>query len=55
MTGGSYQMLMNEALAEFAQERRLADVVRETIMPELQCNMNLCLSRRIYCLMCYFI
>jgi uncharacterized protein (DUF4415 family) len=35
MTGGSYQTLMNEALAEFAQGRRLADVVRETIMQEL--------------------
>jgi uncharacterized protein (DUF4415 family) len=35
MTGGSYQTLMNEALAEFAQGRRLADVVRETIKQEL--------------------
>jgi uncharacterized protein (DUF4415 family) len=35
MTGGSYQTLMNQALAEFAQGRRLADVVRETIKQEL--------------------
>jgi uncharacterized protein (DUF4415 family) len=35
MSGGSYQTLMNEALAEFAQGRRLADVVRETIKQEL--------------------
>lgn len=35
MTGGNYQTLMNEALAEFAQGRRLADVVRETIKQEL--------------------
>jgi predicted DNA binding CopG/RHH family protein len=36
MTGGSYQTLMNEALSEFAQGRRLADVVRETIKQELR-------------------
>lgn len=35
MTGGSYQTLMNEALAQFAQGRTLADVVRETIRQEL--------------------
>jgi predicted DNA binding CopG/RHH family protein len=35
MTAGSYQTLMNEALAEFAQGRRLADVVLETIKQEL--------------------
>jgi predicted DNA binding CopG/RHH family protein len=35
MTGGNYQTLMNQALAEFAQGRRLADVVRETIKQEL--------------------
>jgi uncharacterized protein (DUF4415 family) len=36
MTGGSYQTLMNQALAEFALGRRLADVVRETIKQELR-------------------
>ena len=36
MTGGNYQTLMNDALAEFAQGRRLADVVRETIKQELR-------------------
>jgi predicted DNA binding CopG/RHH family protein len=36
MTGGSYQTLMNQALAEFAQGRRLVDVVRETIKQELR-------------------
>jgi uncharacterized protein (DUF4415 family) len=30
-TGGNYQTLMNEALAQFAQGQTLADVVRETI------------------------
>ena len=36
MTGGNYQTLMTDALAEFAQGRRLADVVRETIKQELR-------------------
>ena len=35
-TGGNYQSLMNEALAQFAQGHRLADVVRETIREELR-------------------
>jgi len=35
MTGGNYQTLMNEALQQFAQGRRLADVIRETIRQEL--------------------
>ena len=35
-TGGNYQSLMNEALAQFAQGQRLADVVRETIRAELR-------------------
>ena len=34
-TGGNYQTLMNEALAQFAQGQTLADVVRETIREEL--------------------
>ncbi len=35
MTGGSYQTLMNEALALVAQGVTLADVVRDTIRQEL--------------------
>lgn len=35
ITGGNYQTLMNEALAQFAQGQTLADVVRETIRREL--------------------
>ncbi|QTD44577.1 BrnA antitoxin family protein [Ottowia testudinis] len=35
LTGGSYQTLMNEALAQFAQGQTLADVVRKTIRQEL--------------------
>ena len=35
-TGGNYQSLMNEALSQFAQGQRLADVVRETIRAELR-------------------
>lgn len=34
-TGGNYQTLMNEALAQAAQGLTLADVVRETIRQEL--------------------
>ena len=37
-TGGNYQSLMNEALAQFAQGQRLADVVRETIREELRAS-----------------
>ena len=36
ITGGNYQTLMNEALAQFAQGQTLADIVRETIRQELQ-------------------
>ena len=36
--GGNYQSLMNEALAQFAQGHRLADVVRETIREELRAS-----------------
>lgn len=35
MTGGNYQTLMNEALAQYAQGQTLVDVVRETIRQEL--------------------
>lgn len=35
MTGGNYQTLINEALAQFAQGQTLADIVRETIRQEL--------------------
>ncbi|MDR3221817.1 MAG: BrnA antitoxin family protein [Candidatus Accumulibacter sp.] len=35
MTGGNYQTLMNEALAQFAQGQTLSDVVRETIRETL--------------------
>jgi uncharacterized protein (DUF4415 family) len=34
-TGGNYQTLMNEALAQFAQGQTLADVVRDTIRETL--------------------
>ena len=37
-TGSNYQSLMNEALAQFAQGHRLADVVRETIREELRAS-----------------
>ena len=37
-TGGNSQSLMNEALAQFAQGHRLADVVRETIREELRAS-----------------
>ena len=37
-TGGNYQSLMNEALAQFAQGHRLADVVRDTIREELRAS-----------------
>lgn len=36
MTGGNYQTLMNEALAQAAQGVTLADVVRETIREALR-------------------
>jgi predicted DNA binding CopG/RHH family protein len=35
-TGGNYQTLINEALAQAAQGAALADVVRETIRQELR-------------------
>lgn len=35
MSGGNYQTLINQALAQFAQGQTLADVVRETIRQEL--------------------
>lgn len=36
LTDASYQTLMNQALAEYVQGRRLADVIRETIKQQLQ-------------------
>jgi predicted DNA binding CopG/RHH family protein len=36
LTGGNYQTLMNEALAQFTQGMTLAEVVRETIRKELR-------------------
>jgi predicted DNA binding CopG/RHH family protein len=38
MTGTSYQTLMNDALAQFAQGKTLVDVVRETIRQELKAH-----------------
>jgi predicted DNA binding CopG/RHH family protein len=35
MSGGNYQTLINEALAQVAKGQTLADVVRETIRQEL--------------------
>jgi hypothetical protein len=35
MTGGNYQILINEALRQFTQGLTLADVVREIIRKEL--------------------
>lgn len=34
-SGGSYQIMMNEAMSQYAQGLSLADVVRETIREEL--------------------
>ncbi len=34
-TGGNYQTLMNEALAQFAQGLTLTDMLRETLRQEL--------------------
>src|SRR6266567_880085 len=36
MVGGNYQTMMNEALKQFAQELKLADVVREAIHETLE-------------------